>query len=162
MHGWFGEAPGTLPERVARQSMRPRQRVTISVTVLALLLCPQWCKCSLRGLSAAVTAAPATTDCQCCGNECSSAGVDADAGGVPDGERGGQPCPSRGQPRQFAAVAGQADELVLASDFFTMLVGNLDLRPPVVPLEAGRGRSARGPSPTGGRALLSMLGTLRC
>lgn len=151
-------ARSALHSRVT--AMQALHRTTILAAVLALLVGPQWCCCSIRAFVGPRPAASSCCPC-CCGESADTRSVDGDRGDEHDGDRGGHQCPCRGKQRSIAAASGKATPRTLVPSV-PVPVGIAVMPPPREIVAVGQIRSSGWPLPLAGRSLLSMLGVLRC
>jgi hypothetical protein len=137
-------------------------RTTILAAVLALLIGPQWCCCSMRAFAGPRPAATTTACCPCCAGATADTGcAEADRATERDGDQDGHRCPCRGKHRSVAATAVQIEQRIVVPSG-PVLTGIASAWPLPETLATGQVDVFARPTPMAGRSLLSLLGVLRC
>lgn len=141
--------------------MRAFHRTTILASVVALLLGPQWCCCSMRALAGPRVEATAAC-CPCCRGPASETRcADLDRPAEHDGDQDGHRCPCRSKHRSVATAAVQVEQRSFAPSG-PVLAGTFTEWPLPEAVASGDAGFSGRPTPTAGRSLLSLLGVLRC
>lgn len=143
--------------------MQAIHRTTILAAVLALLIGPQWCCCSMRAFADPRPAATTTAACcPCCAGATADTGcAEADRATERDGDQDGHRCPCRGKHRSVAATAVQIEQRIVVPSG-PVLTGIASAWPLPETLATGQVDVFARPTPMAGRSLLSLLGVLRC
>jgi hypothetical protein len=141
--------------------MQAFHRTTILAAVLALLIGPQWCCCSMRALTGSRPAATASC-CPCCGGAAAETRcADADRTADHDGDHGGHRCPCRAKQRNIAVAGVQIEQRSLMPGG-PVLAGIAMAWPDRERVAIAHVNFSGWPAPLAGRSRLSMLGVLRC